>query len=157
MESPSIIDIDHQYMICVKKNVFGDIASLRAGTLVVTVFFVIDQVRVKIISQCSVWKAPLPIQSTTHFSKTQYGTNNQIQYIPCTNKSSWRKSQSQWIVHFALIILTFVPYRRTCLTDLIVKSEKVLFIVRSHDVYVRQKQNPKTYSFGSVCDKKTKR
>ena len=42
-----------------------------------------------------------------------------------------------------LIILTFVPYRRTCLTDLIVKSEKVLFIVRSHEVYVRRKQNQK--------------
>ena len=48
------------------------------------------------------------------------------------------------IVHFALIILTFVPYRRTCLTDLIVKSEKVLFIVRSHEVYVRKNKTQKT-------------
>ena len=81
MESPSIIDIDHQYMICVKKNVFGDIVSLIADRLVVTGFFVIDQVRVKIISQCSVWKAPsLYNQLHDPLSKTQYGTNNQIQY-----------------------------------------------------------------------------
>ena len=64
MESPSIIDIDHQYMICVKKNVFGDIVSLIADRLVVTGFFIIDQVRVKIISQCV--ESPLPIQSTAH-------------------------------------------------------------------------------------------
>ena len=79
MESPSIIDIDHQCMIWgVKKNVFGDIASLIADRLVVTGFFVIDQVRGKIISQCVESPPPYTINYTP--LKTQYGTNNQIQY-----------------------------------------------------------------------------
>ena len=128
MESPSIIDIDHQYLIWGEGEFFWRIASIIADRFVVAGFFVIDQVRGKIISQCSVCGKPPSLYNQLHTSQKPNMAQTIKSNMPCTNKSAWRKSQSQWIVHFALIILTFVPYRRTCLPDLIVKSEKVYLL-----------------------------